>query len=65
MWSWKNADLLNAYQTETRYGEDIASSRREVRELYELAKEYMMEIKRALEVGKVDEQLKPSSLFEK
>lgn len=44
-WIWENASILNRYQNETKYGEDLVASRREVRELHALAVGYYEEVK--------------------
>ena len=44
-WIYENANLLNTYATETRYGTDLVANRRKVKELLELANSYAQTLK--------------------
>jgi len=43
-WVWVNRVQLNRYQSETRYGDSIVASRREIREFLVLAEQYSEQV---------------------
>ena len=50
-WIWANRIQLNRYQSETRYGDDIVASRRELKEIVELAEAYYKKIEASIIVS--------------
>ena len=59
-WIWENRDKLNRYQTETRYGDDIVASRREIIEILEKTSVYYDEV-----LNKTQTKLNPNGVSEK
>ena len=65
-WIWENSSILNKYQSETRYGEDLVAIRREVKEFLILAKQYYKEVLDLTKIPLTDEDsnYKFSNLFD-